>query len=70
MLKKYEPYMTVGKLERAKRRAINIFEEWNEVTGIFEPETGYYYEAISVIEDAVECGAQSACGVYKTLHGE
>ena len=62
--------MTAGQLADAKRRALNLFDAWNDVTGIFQRGTGYYYEAQSVIEDAVECGAQAACGAHEPLQSE
>ena len=49
--------MTNGKLEYAIRIASNMFDEWNDATGVFEKHTGYYYEALAVIEDAVKIGA-------------
>jgi hypothetical protein len=62
--------MKKGELDNAIRRALNIFDTWNDVTGFVEKNTGYYYEIQSVIEDAVHCGAQAAAGVYKKLETE
>jgi hypothetical protein len=62
--------MKKGELDNAIRRALNIFDIWNDVTGFVEKNTGYYYEIQSVIEDAVHCGAQAAVGVYKKLETE
>lgn len=31
-----------------------IFEVWNDCTGCFEKNTGYYYEIVSIIEDEVK----------------
>ena len=59
--------MTKGELEYAIRRALNIFDEWNDVTGFVAKHTGYYYEIQGVIEDAVHCGAQAALGVEVPL---
>lgn len=59
--------MTKGELEYAIRRALNIFDEWNDVTGFVGKHTGYYYEIQGVIEDAVQCGAQAALGVEVPL---
>lgn len=59
--------LTLGALADAKRRALNLFDEWNDVTGRFDKGTGYYYEIQSVIEDAVECGSQGACGMHEPL---
>ena len=62
--------MTAGALADAKRRALNLFDAWNDVSGAVVKATGTYYELQSVIEDAVECGAQAACGVNYPLDGE
>lgn len=62
--------MTKGELDNAIRRALNIFDEWNDCTGVFTKHTGYYYEVQGLIEDAVHCGAQGATGVYKKLESE
>lgn len=62
--------MTVGELKNAKRRALNILDAWNDVAGVVEKETGYYYELQAVIEDAVHCGAQAATKDFKKLKSE
>lgn len=62
--------ITRGQLAFAKRRALNKFDEWNDVTGFVGKHTGYYYEIQSIVEDAVECGAQAACGVEEPLSSE
>ena len=62
--------MNRGQLADAKRRALNLFDLWNAVTGFVERNTGYYYELQGVIEDAVECGAQEALGVWELLDAE
>lgn len=62
--------MTKGELKSAIRRALNIFDAWNDVTGCFVKHTSYYYEMQSVIEDAVHCGAQQATGDIKKLESE
>lgn len=59
-----------GELENAVRRALNLFDKWNDATGIFAPHTGYYYEIQSVITDAVHCGAQAETGDFKRLDSE
>lgn len=61
---------TKGELEFATRRALNIFDRWNDVTGFVPKFTGYYYELQGVIEDAVHCGAQVGAGVFETLESE
>jgi hypothetical protein len=62
--------MTKGELDGAIRRALNLFDAWNQVTGVFPRGTSYYGEVQSLIEDAVHCGAQAATGDYKRLEGE
>lgn len=56
--------MTKSQMEYATRKALENFDRWNEVTGQFVRCSGYYAEILSIIEDAVHCGAQMA------LHGE
>lgn len=63
-------YISAGELADAKRRALNAFDKWNDVTGQFTRGTSYYYEAQGCIEDAVHIGAQAALGVYKQLDSE
>ena len=62
--------MKQGELDNAKRRALNIFDAWNDITGLVPKHIGYYYELQGVVEDAVECGAQAALGVYECLECE
>lgn len=62
--------MLQGKVDDAKRRALNLLDRWNEVVGMFAPKTGYYYEMQGVIEDAVVAGIQAAMGKYEKLPGE
>lgn len=62
--------MKRGELADAKRRALNMFENWNNTTGVFTEGCGYWYEVQSLIEDAVECGAQAASGVKEPLGSE
>ena len=59
------PPPNVGRAEQAKRMAVSAFDEWNDVTGFVQPHTGYYYEIISIIEDAVEYGFGVAHGQTK-----
>lgn len=56
--------MEKGKVEYAERQALNILDEWLDVTGAISIHSGWYYELQSVIEDAVHIGIQMA------LHGE
>lgn len=62
--------ITEGRLNDAIRRALNILDGWNDVAGAVEKHTGTYYELQSVVEDAVRCGAQAACGVHELLESE
>lgn len=62
--------MTNGELAGATRRALNLFDQWNDVTGFVVKNTGYYYEIQGCIEDAVKCGAQAASGVHEPLGPE
>jgi hypothetical protein len=62
--------MTSGEMENAVRRALNLLDEWLEVTGVVEIHSSYYHELQGVVEDAVHCGAQAATGDYRRLDGE
>lgn len=62
--------MTTGELESAVRRATNLFDRWNDVTGFTPKGSSYYYELLGTIEDAVHCGAQAATGDYRRLKDE
>jgi len=62
--------MTKGQIESAVRRASNIFDKWNDVAGIFERDSGYYFEILGVIEDAVHCGSQAATRDFKKMDSE
>lgn len=61
---------TKGEVDSAIRRALNLFDKWNDTTGYFHKHTSYYYEMQSVIEDAVHCGVQMAIDVHEPLDGE
>lgn len=62
--------MKQGELDNARRRALNLFDNWNNTTGFVEEHTGYYYELQGLIEDAVRCGVQAALGVHESLECE
>ena len=62
--------MNKGELDNAIRRALNLFDEWNDVTGAIPKGSGWYWEIQSVVSDAVHCGAQAATGDYRKLDGE
>lgn len=52
--------MNIGQVDYTVRAALKIFDEWNDIAGIFTPGEGYYNEIINVIEEAVHCGIQMA----------
>jgi hypothetical protein len=62
--------MTKGELDNAIRRALNLFDKWNDCTGVVPKCSTYYYEMQGCIEDAVHCGAQAVTGDLKKLEGE
>lgn len=62
--------MQKGEVESAERRAINLFDEWVDVTGFVQKHTGYYYELQGIITDAVHCGIQQALNDFKKLPSE
>ena len=62
--------MKQGEFDNAVRRALNIFDDWNRVTGFVQENTSCYYEIQGIITDAVHCGAQAATGDYKKLECE
>ncbi len=59
--------MQKGQSDYAKRKALECFDAWNDVTGCFEKFSGYYYEICGVIEDAVEIGSMVALNVDFTI---
>lgn len=63
--------MTKGESDYAKRKALEIFDAWLDVTGCIDRFTGYYYELSGIIEDAVEIGSMTALGVpFEIKDGE
>lgn len=62
--------MKRGELNSAIRRAMNLFDAWNQVTGHFSPGSSAYDEMSGVIEDAVHCGAQAGTGDFRRLEAE
>jgi|WetSurMetagenome_2_1015567.scaffolds.fasta_scaffold47250_6 hypothetical protein len=50
--------MNKGQVDYAERKALELFDNWNNVTGVFEIGSGYYGEIKSCIVDAVHCGIQ------------
>ncbi len=63
-------HKSVNTIEDAKRRALEIFENWNKVTGFVNVGESYYYEIQSVVEDAVIVGVQFARRDYEKLDCE
>ena len=62
--------MTKGEVESAERRALNLFDKWNDVTGFVTKHTSYYYEMQAVVTDAVHCGIQQALKDFRPLDSE
>lgn len=52
--------MKKGQVDDAERKALNVLEQWNEVTGALDVNGGWYRECQSVVEDAVHIGIQMA----------
>jgi hypothetical protein len=62
--------MKVCELDSAIRRALNLFDKWNDCTGAITKHSSIYCEIQGCIEDAVHCGAQAATGDFKKLDSE
>ncbi len=62
--------MQKGEVESAKRRALNLFDKWNDVTEVVPKHSSYYYEMQGVVTDAVHCGIQQALSDFKPLDSE
>lgn len=60
---KKEKNMQKGQNNYAKRKALELFDSWNDVTGVITKFGCHYYEICSVIEDAVEIGSMIALGI-------
>lgn len=52
--------MTKGEVADAERKALNVLEEWNDVTGALDSRGSWYRECQAVVEDAVHIGIQMA----------
>ena len=62
--------MNSGQVNFAERKAMELFDQWNDATGKFEPGTSYYAEIEACIVDAVHVGIQMALyGHVKTEDG-
>lgn len=61
--------MNKGELDYAKRKALEVFDKWNDISGAISKRGGWYYEVLSCIEDAVKIGAIVAlCGIEVDLN--
>jgi hypothetical protein len=58
-----------GELDKAKRRALTIFDNWQRITGCLDG-SSYLWELEGIIKDAVEIGVQAGMGIYKPLASE
>jgi len=56
--------------QKAKERALDTFENWNEITGVLPTHTSYYFEVKGCIIDAVHCGVQRALRIQVPLRSE
>ena len=54
----------------AIRRAFNIFDGWNDTTGLVQRGSANYCEIRCIIDDAVNCGVQEALGKNIELDSE
>lgn len=52
--------MKKGHVDYAERQALNVLDEWLDVTGAISIHSSWYYELQSVVEDAVHIGIQMA----------
>lgn len=55
--------MNRGEVANAIRNGLNRFDEWNDVTGVIEKNTGYYWEMQGVIEQVVRETIQLTLGL-------
>lgn len=62
--------MQKGEVESVERRALNLFDKWNDITGFVSKNSSYYYELQGVITNAVHCGIQQVLKDFKKLDGE
>jgi hypothetical protein len=63
-----EEYDRLYKLARS--RAIDIYKNWQEITGAIPEQTSTDFEVQGCIEDAVHCGIQHALGIQVPLISE
>lgn len=63
--------MNKGEVDYAKRKALEVFDQWNDVTGVIDKFSSYYYEICAVISDAVEIGSMVALEVpFEIVEGK
>jgi len=55
--------MKVSQIEYAKRKALQVLDEWLDVTGVVDRFSGYYDELCGIIETAVDIGSMVALEV-------
>ena len=55
--------MKVSHRNYARRQALNVLDEWIDVTGALERYGGYYDELCGIIETAVDIGAMTALDI-------
>lgn len=61
--------MVKGEVDRACRRALQIFDEWQRVTGCLDG-SSYVWELEGIVTDAVHIGIQAAMGIHRPLDSE
>jgi len=61
--------MTRGEFEKATRRALFLFDSWDDVTG-FVGQSSYRGEIEAIIRDAVDIGARAALGLKYDMVGD
>lgn len=55
--------MKQGELDYAKRKALELFDRWNDVTGAIQKHSGWYDELCGIVENAADIGAKVACEI-------
>lgn len=61
--------MNKGEVDKAIRRALVIWDEWQRVTGCLNG-SSYVWEIEGMIIDAVHIGVQAGLGTYEPLDSE
>ena len=55
--------MKKDEIEEAESLALKQMDEWLDVTGIIDKDTGYYYELEDLIKESVHIGIQKSLGL-------